>query len=330
MHEQFERALCDYLSVEHICLFNNATTALIVALKALNLTGQVITTPFSFVATTSAILWAGLEPVFVDIDPDTCNLDPQKIEDAITDRTAAILPVHCYGFPCDVERIEAVAQKHGLRVLYDAAHAFGVDCHCGSLLSHGDASVISFHATKVLNTFEGGAIICSSRELKQEIDKYKNFGFVGETAVELIGINGKMNEFSAALGLLQLNYVRDDIEKRKEIDGVYRAAIESIDGLLALPIPSPISHNYSYFPLYVKSGYKLTRDQLYNKLRANGVFARRYFFPLITDFEAYKSHRRSSYPLPQASRVAQEILCLPIYPELDSAEQSLILELLRP
>jgi dTDP-4-amino-4,6-dideoxygalactose transaminase len=238
-HQQLERALCEYLGVEHLALFANGTLALVTALQALRITGEVITTPYSFVATAHSLLWNGITPVFVDIDPDTLNLDPTKIEAAITPQTTAILPVHCYGNPCDVDAIQEIADNYNLKVIYDAAHAFGVQCHCGSVLKHGDLSVLSFHATKVFNTFEGGAIICPDAKTKRHIDHLKNFGFVNETTVVASGINGKMSEFSAALGLLQLRHVDQVIERRREIDKMYREALKDVPGIACVRPQQP-------------------------------------------------------------------------------------------
>lgn len=313
-HEQLETALCDYLDVPYISLFANGTIALVTALKALDLKGEVITTPYTFVATAHSLVWNGIKPVFVDIDPVTLNLDPDQIEAAITENTTAILPVHVYGHPCDVDAIELIAKKHNLRVIYDAAHAFGVRCHCGSVLNHGHLSVLSFHATKVFNTFEGGAIVCHNLETKMHIDQLKNFGFVSETSVVQTGINGKMNEFSAALGLLQLEYIDEAIEKRRMIDALYRRELEGIPGIRCHVRPDSVHHNYSYFPIFVENRYPMSRDGLYNKLRASSIHARRYFYPLVSEHSLYVG--RSVQPLPDAESVASEILCLPIYTEL--------------
>jgi len=328
-HNELEDALCRYLGVDHISVFANGTIAMVAALKALKITGEVITTPYSFVATAHAIMWNDLVPVFVDIDPVTLNLDPSKIEDAITPRTTAIMPVHVYGNPCDVDAIEAIAQKHHLKVIYDAAHAFGVKCHCGSILAHGDLSVLSFHATKVFNTFEGGAIVCRDAETKKHIDQLKNFGFTGEISVEQVGINGKMNEMQAALGLLQLQYVDENIRRRAEIEDRYRNALMSIPGLRCLPSGLSAQSNHSYFPIIVEQNYPITRDTLYNKLKENGINGRRYFYPLITQFPMYcelPSARIGA--LPVAERVAQQVICLPIYPALADMDQDRIVRIL--
>ena len=274
-HQQLEQALCEYLGVPHIALFTNGTLALITALQALRVTGEVITTPYSFVATAHALLWQNCQPVFVDVEPRTLNLDPAKIEAAITPQTTAILPVHCYGNPCDTEAIQKIADNYNLRVIYDAAHAFGVEDAGGSILRHGDLSVLSFHATKVFNTFEGGAIVSPDAETKHYIDHLKNFGFENEVSVIQTGINGKMNEFSAALGLLQLQQIDEQIEKRKAIDAAYREGLKEVPGIRCHAPPAPEKSNYSYFPIFVEDDFSLTRDQLYEELKANGINGRR-------------------------------------------------------
>jgi dTDP-4-amino-4,6-dideoxygalactose transaminase len=317
-HQQLENELCKYLGVEHICLFTNATIALVTALQALRITGEVITTPYSFVATSHSLLWNGIKPVFSDIDPDTLNLDPDRIEAAITPQTTAIMPVHCYGHPCDVDAIQKIADNYNLKIIYDAAHAFGVQCHCGSVLKHGDLSVLSFHATKVFNTFEGGAIVCPDAKTKVRIDQLKNFGHVGEINVVAPGINGKMSEFNAALGLLQLKYIDEALERRKAIDLAYRNRLKNVKGIQCLQDAGEIIANYAYFPILVKADYPIRRDELYQKLKSQGIHPRRYFYPLISDFPMYRglpsAHREN---LPVATTSAQQILCLPIYPDLD-------------
>ena len=316
-HQQLEEALCRYLGVEHIALFTNGTIALVTALQSLRVTGEVITTPYSFVATSHSLLWNGIKPVFVDIEPDTLNIDSQKIEAAITPQTTAILAVHCYGHPCNVDAIQKIADTYNLKVIYDAAHAFGVKCHCGSVLNHGDLSVLSFHATKVFNTFEGGAIICPDAETKAEIDHLKNFGFSGETSVVASGINGKMSEFNAALGLLQLKYVEQAILQRKLVDETYRQALDAVDGIHCLARSAAQHANYAYFPILVDDNYPLSRDGLYDQLKLKGVHPRRYFYPLISEFPMYQGLSSAhSGLLPVASRAAEQILCLPIYPDL--------------
>ena len=317
-HAQLEKALSEYLGVEHIALFTNGTIALITALQALRITGEVITTPYSFVATSHSLLWNGIKPVFVDIDPLTLNLDPDKIEAAITPHTTAIMPVHCYGHPCDVDRIQKIADIYGLKLIYDAAHAFGVQLHTGSLLNHGDLSVLSFHATKVFNTFEGGAIVCPDAKTKLRIDHLKNFGFVDEVTVVAPGINGKMSEFNAALGLLQLKNIDKALARRKEIDAEYREQLKGVKGIHCLNDAGEKVANYAYFPVLVKADYPISRDDLYQKLKDNGIHPRRYFYPLISDFPMYRglpsAHREN---LPVATAAAQQVLCMPIYPDLD-------------
>lgn len=328
-HEQLEKALCEYLGVKHLSLFANGTLALVTALQALRVTGEVITTPYSFVATAHSLLWNGIKPVFVDVDPETLNLDPGKIEAAITPHTTAILAVHCYGHPCDVDGIQKVADIYGLKVIYDAAHAFGVKCEGGSLFNHGDLSVLSFHATKVFTTFEGGAIVCPDAKTKQRIDHLKNFGFVNEVTVVATGINGKMSEFNAALGLLQLKYVEQSIARRRQIDALYRRRLERVKGLHCLRNADNTVPNYAYFPVLVRPEYHLSREALFAKLRDNGVFARRYFYPLISEFPMYRglpSATRSN--LPVASKAADEVLCLPIYPALGDEQVESVIGLL--
>jgi dTDP-4-amino-4,6-dideoxygalactose transaminase len=329
-HQQLEHELCSYLGVKHISLFTNGTIALVTALQALRISGEVITTPYSFVATAHSLLWNDIKPVFVDIDPRTLNLDPGKIEAAITPETTAIMPVHCYGYPCDVDAIQNIADNYNLRVIYDAAHAFGVKCHCGSVLNHGDLSVLSFHATKVFNTFEGGAIISPDAKTKQHIDHLKNFGFVDEVTVVEAGINGKMSELNAALGLLQLKYVDATIARRKQIDSIYCARLRDLQGITCLNAGRGTSTNHSYFPILIGSNYALTRDELYQTLKAQNIYARRYFYPLVTNFPMYRnipSARPENLPL--ANRVAEQVLCLPIYPTLSAGDQDRIIQVIR-
>lgn len=314
-HKDLEQTLSEYLGVKHISLFTNGTIALVTALQALRISGEVITTPYSFVATAHSLLWNGIKPVFVDIDPITLNLDPSKIEVAITPQTTAIMPVHCYGNPCDVDAIQKIADTYGLKVIYDAAHAFGVKCHCGSILSHGDMSVLSFHATKVFNTFEGGAIVCQDAKTKARIDHLKNFGFVDEVTVIAPGINGKMSEVNAAFGLLQLKGIDKALEQRKWVDKQYRSNLAGVKGIECLADAGQVSGNYAYFPILVNPEYPTSRDSLFEKLRTNGIYARRYFYPLITDFPMYRSLPSAAKAnLPVANRAASEVICLPIYP----------------
>ena len=328
-HKQLEDALCNYLGVAHISLFSNATIALLAALKALNITGEVITTPYSFVATSHALLWNNIKPVFVDIDPLTFNLNPKKINAAITRNTTAILPVHVYGTPCDVDSIGHIANQNGLKIIYDAAHAFGVKYHNTSLLSHGDLSVVSFHATKVFNTFEGGAIVSPNAETKLYIDRIKNFGFVDETMVDICGINGKMSEFNAALGLVQLKYIDELLRRRECISLDYRNGIKKVSGITIPDIPRNLISNYSYFPILVEEDYRLSRDGLYQVLKENKIFSRRYFYPLISEFSMYKE-LPSSQPdnLPVAVDIAKKVLCLPIYPDLDNLDVERIINII--
>ena len=328
-HQRLEQALCDYLGVKHIALFTNCTIGLVTALQALKITGEVITTPYSFVATSHSLLWNGIKPVFVDINPLTLNLDPDKIEVAITPQTTAIMPVHCYGHPCEVERIQKIADTYGLKVIYDAAHAFGVQVHSGSVLNYGDLSVLSFHATKVFNTFEGGAIVCPDGETKQRIDQLKNFGFVDEVTVVAPGINGKMSEFNAALGLLQLKSIDVALQRRKAIDARYREGFAGVKGIHCLSDAGEKVANYAYFPILVRPGYPLNRAGLYKKLRDNGIYARRYFYPLISDFSMYRhlpSATQSNLPI--ASKAANEVMCLPIYPTLSDEQVDRIIGLI--
>ena len=329
-HQQFESALCEYLGVEHVSLFANGTIALVTALQALRISGEVITTPYSFVATAHSLLWNGIKPVFVDIDPVTLTLDPDKIEAAITPQTTAILPVHCYGHPCNVEAIERIADNYNLRVIYDAAHAFGVECSGGSILRHGDLSMLSFHATKVFNTFEGGALVSRDTKTKQRIDHLKNFGFVDEVTVAAPGINGKMSEFNAALGLLQLKHVDQAIVRRREIDATYRELLRDIPGIRCIRDGGETVSNYAYFPILVEVDYPLGREALYRKLRDNDIYARRYFYPLISDFPMYRGLPSASREnLPVATETALKVLCLPIYPRLSNEDVHRIAACLR-
>lgn len=320
-HQQLEQALCDYLEVEYLSLFTNGTIALVTALQALNIRGEVITSPYSFVATTHSLLWNGITPVFADIDPDTLNLDPDKIEAAITDKTTAIMPVHCYGTPCNIDAIQKVADKYNLKVVFDAAHAFSVKQKGKSILGYGNLSVLSFHATKVFNTFEGGAIISPDMATKEKIDQLKNFGFVDEVTVVAPGINGKMSEFNSAFGLLQLRYFEESVVQRKELDGLYREQLASVQGIRCLNEIVDTTRNYSYFPIFVGSDYFQSRDELYERLKAEGVHSRRYFYPLISDFPMYShlpSAQKSNLPVARAS--ADAVLCLPIYSSLSRAD----------
>ena len=329
-HQELEKALCDYLGVKYISLFSNGTLALITALQTLRITGEVITTPYSFVASTHALWWNNIKPVFADIEPETFNLDPKKIEAAITPQTTAILPVHVYGNPCDVKNIEQIAKKYRLKVIYDACHTFGVEINNEPVLDFGDLSVMSFHATKVYNTFEGGAIVCHDAETKTRIDHLKNFGFEGETTVVEPGINAKMNEFQAALGLLQLNYIDDAIAKRKQIAQIYREELKDTKGITCLNDIPGVKHCYSYFPILVDAEkYGLTRDELYEKLKKNNIYGRRYFYPLISQFPTYAG-LESAKPanLAMAERITKEVICLPMYPEMSLENLKVIYRLI--
>jgi len=329
MHKALEAALCQRLGVEHLALFANGTLALVTALQSLRITGEVITTPYSFVATSHALLWNGIKPVFVDVAPGTFNIDPNKIEAAITPQTTAILGVHCYGTPCDVEAIKRIAEIYNLRVIYDAAHAFGVEDEGGSVLRHGDLSVLSFHATKVFNTFEGGAIICPDEASYRRIGYLKNFGFLNETTVVAPGINGKMHEVNAAFGLLQLKYIDGALRRRRQIAERYRAALAGLAGITLPPGIMAERGNYAYFPILVESDFPLKRDDLYFLLRRRGVHGRRYFYPLISDFPMYRS-LPSAEPanLPEARSLAERVICLPIYPDLGDEQVDAICSIL--
>jgi dTDP-4-amino-4,6-dideoxygalactose transaminase len=328
-HQQLEQALCEYLGVKYISLFANGTLALITALQSLRITGEVITTPYSFVATAHSLLWNGIKPVFVDIDPHTLNLDPRCIEAAITPQTTAIMPVHCYGHACDVAQIEKIADNYGLKVIYDAAHAFGVQCEGASVLNHGDLSILSFHATKVFNTFEGGAIVCHDLKTKQRIDHLKNFGFIDEVTVIAPGINGKMSEINAAFGLLQLKSIDDALQKRKNLDARYRKKLAKIKGIQCVKVPIRTSGNCSYFPILVEADFPCTRDALHQHLQNNGILARRYFYPLVSDFPMYRGMPSARHDnLPIAKNMAEKVICLPIYPTLENSQVDMIVEVI--
>lgn len=329
-HQELEKALSEYLGVKYISIFTNGTLPLITALKALKIQGEVITTPYSFVATTHSIWWNGLKPVFVDVDPATGNLDPDKIEAAVTPHTTAIMPVHVYGNPCDTVRIQEIANKYGLKVIYDAAHSFGVRVNGESILNAGDMSTLSFHATKTYNTIEGGALICHDVATKQLIDCLKNFGFAGETEVVAPGINSKMDEVRAAYGLLGLKYIDTAIETRKHIAETYRNALKNVEGISFMNNIDGVRHNYSYFPSFVDAErYGMTRDELYFKMKADNVLGRRYFYPLISTFSTYRG-LPSATPsnLPVATKMADEVICLPIHPELTDKDIDRIVSLI--
>lgn len=321
-HKELEAALCDYLNVPFISLFTNGTLPLITALQALRITGEVITTPFSFVATTHALWWNGIKPVFVDIDPKTGNLDPNKIEAAITPQTTAIMPVHVYGTPCHTTEIQEIADKYGLKVIYDAAHAFGVEVNGKSILNEGDLSTLSFHATKVFNTIEGGALVMHDEKTKQRIDYLKNFGFANEVEVVAPGINSKMDEVRAAYGLLNLKLVDQAIEARHQVAIQYREALRNVKGISFWEDLHGIRHNYSYFPIFVDSEeYGITRDELYCKMKSQNVYGRRYFYPLISTFSTYRgldSASRSN--LPNAYKLSESVICLPMHHTLSKED----------
>ena len=317
-HQQLEKELAEFLGVPYISLFANGTLALVTALQVLRITGEVITTPYSFVATTHSLWWNNIKPIFVDIEPDFCNLDPEKIEAAITPKTTAILPVHVYGNPCKIERIKEIADIYGLIVIYDAAHAFGVKYKGQSILNYGDLSILSFHATKVFNTMEGGAIICHDAATKQRIDYLKNFGFASETKVMAPGINSKMNEMQAALGLLQLKHHYNNIEKRRILVETYKKKLRHIKGISFLPQHEHTESNYAYFPVFInEKEFGISRDAFYHKLKQHGIFGRRYFYPLISEFPMYKGLESASPDnLKTAEDIAQQVICLPLYSKL--------------
>jgi dTDP-4-amino-4,6-dideoxygalactose transaminase len=329
-HEQFEQALANYLGVKYISVFANGTLALITALQALRITGEVITTPFSFVATTNSLWWNNIKPVFADIDPNSFNLDPAKVEAAITPQTTAIMPVHVYGNPCNVVALQKIADTYGLKLIYDAAHAFGVRINGTSVLNYGDLSILSFHATKVFNTIEGGAIVCPDAKTKKRIDYLKNFGIADETTVIEPGINAKMNEIQAAYGILQLNYVDNYIAKRKIVSDLYKKKLKDIKGITCHFDTNGTEKNYAYFPILVNASvYGKTRDQLYDLLKQNNIFSRRYFYPLISNFPTYRGLNSSkSSNLPVAEKIAEQVLCLPIYPNLDSEQINSIVDII--
>lgn len=330
-HQRLEQALAEYLKVPYVSLFTNGTLPLITALQALRITGEVITTPYSFVATTHSLWWNGIKPVFVDIDPATGNIDPDRIEAAITPKTTAIMPVHVYGKPCDTARIQAIADKYGLKVIYDAAHAFGVEVNGESILNAGDMSTLSFHATKVYNTIEGGAMVMHDEKTKRRIDYLKNFGFAGETEVVAPGINSKVDEMRSAYGLLNLRQVDAAIEARHRVAVAYREALRGVEGITFFDDMPGVRHNYSYFPIFVDAEkYGMTRDELYFRMRDANVLGRRYFYPLISEFSTYRG-LPSANPenLPNAHRMASTVICLPMYHSLTDSDVNRVIELIR-
>lgn len=329
-HKRLEKELADYLKVPYVSLFTNGTLPLLTALQALRITGEVITTPYSFVATTHALWWNGIKPVFVDIDPRTGNLDPDKIEAAITPKTTAILPVHVYGNPCDTKRIQEIADKYGLRVIYDAAHAFGVEVNGESVLNAGDLSTLSFHATKVFNTIEGGAMIMHDEKTKQRIDYLKNFGFANEVEVVGPGINSKMDEIRSAYGLLNLKQVDRAIEQRRKVALQYREGLKNIEGISFWEDLPEVRHTYSYFPIFVDAEkYGMTRDKLYFKMREQNILGRRYFYPLISEFSTYRglsSARKDNLPI--AYQMADSVICLPMHHDLSSIDVNRVIQVI--
>ena len=329
-HQQLEDALCKYLKVSFISLFTNGTLPLLTALQALRISGEVITTPYSFVATTHSIWWNGLKPVFVDIDPSNCGIDPNRIEAAITPRTTAIMPVHCYGKPCDIVSIQQIADKYGLKVIYDAAHAFGVEVNGKSILEYGDISTLSFHATKVFNTIEGGAMVVHDEATKQRIDYLKNFGFESETEVIAPGINGKLDELRSVFGLLNLQQIDAAIEARHQVAIQYRDALRGVPGIRFFDDMPGVRHNYSYFPIFVNAEeYGITRDELYFKMREQGILGRRYFYPLISTFSSYRGlPSAASENLPNATRIANEVICLPMHHSLSAEDVNHVLDVI--
>lgn len=329
-HRQLEKELAEYLKVPYISLFTNGTLPLITALQALRITGEVITTPYSFVATTHSIWWNGCKPVFVDVDPSNCGIDPSKIEAAITPKTTAIMPVHCYGKPCDIKGIQEIADKYGLKVIYDAAHAFGVEINGETILNAGDLSTLSFHATKVYNTIEGGALVMHDEKTKQRIDYLKNFGFAGEITVVAPGINSKMDEVRSAYGLLNLKQVDEAIEKRHQVAVTYRDAFKEVEGISYFEDMPGVKHNYSYFPIFVDSEkFGRTRDQLYEDMKKENILSRRYFYPLISNFSTYRALPSASKDnLPVANRLADSVLCLPMHHELSTEDLKRVLSVI--
>jgi dTDP-4-amino-4,6-dideoxygalactose transaminase len=330
-HKQLEKSLAEYLKVPYISLFTNGTLPLLTALQALRITGEVITTPYSFVATTHSIWWNGCRPVFVDIEESTCGIDPDKIEAAITPKTTAIMPVHCYGKPCNTKRIQEIADKYGLKVIYDAAHAFGVEVNGDSILNAGDMSTLSFHATKVYNTLEGGALVVHDEVTKKRIDFLKNFGFAGETEVVAPGINSKVDEVRAAYGLLNLKQVDDAIAARQRVAQIYRKELRNVPGVRFYDDIPGVRHNYSYFPIFINAEeFGMTRDELYFKMKSKNVLGRRYFYPLISEFSTYRGLPTATPEnLPVATRIANEVICLPMHHELTNNDLERILNCIK-
>ena len=330
-HQKLEEEIAKYLKVPYLSLFTNGTLPLITALQAMRITGEVITTPFSFVATTHSLWWNGIKPVFVDIEPETCNLDPSKIEAAITPRTTAIMPVHVYGKPCKTKEIQEIANKYGLKVIYDAAHAFGVEINGESILNFGDMATLSFHATKVYNTLEGGALVVHDEQTKKRIDYLKNFGFASETEVVAPGINSKVDEVRAAYGLLNLKQVDHAINSRRKVAIRYRDELQGVKGITFFNDIPGVRHNYSYFPIFINAEeYGMTRDELYFKMKEHNVFGRRYFYPLISTFSTYRG-LDSANPdnLPIATQMSNNVICLPMHHALSENEVEYILQIIK-
>ena len=330
-HQKLEEELAKYLKVPYLSLFTNGTLPLITALQAMRITGEVITTPFSFVATTHSLWWNGIKPVFVDIEPETCNLDPSKIEAAITPRTTAIMPVHVYEKPCKTKEIQEIANKYGLKVIYDAAHAFGVEINGESILNFGDMATLSFHATKVYNTLEGGALVVHDEQTKKRIDYLKNFGFASETEVVAPGINSKVDEVRAAYGLLNLKQVDHAINSRRKVAIRYRDELQGVKGITFFNDIPGVRHNYSYFPIFINAEeYGMTRDELYFKMKEHNVFGRRYFYPLISTFSTYRG-LDSANPdnLPVATQMSNNVICLPMHHALSENEVEYILQIIK-
>jgi len=326
-----EKELCEFLGVRYISLFCNGTIALLIAMRALELTGEVITTPYSFIATAHSIKWNGLNPVFVDIDAHDCNLDANKIEGQITKRTSGILPVHVYGNPCKMDEIQKIADQYGLKIIYDAAHAFGIRQNDRSILKKGDLSVLSFHATKIFHTIEGGAIVSHSTEMKRKIDDLKNFGFRDEVTIKDLGINGKMNEFQAVMGLLQLKYFDRIRHQRRLISDFYRENLRMVSGISLTPESPDIEYNYNYFPIFIDEGiYGKSRESVYDELRQQDIFCRRYFYPLITEFLEYKDFTGdSALDLGIAYQKSHQVLCLPLHTDISNSTMNKIISILK-
>ena len=329
LHQELETKLADFLKVDDITLFNNGTSALISAIQALELKGEVITTPFSFAATSHSIIWNHLTPVFVDTEANGPNIDPENVMQAISDKTSAVLGVHCYGHPCQHDQLKQICESNNLKLIYDAAHCFGSDWKQQSLAQLGDISIISFHATKVFNTFEGGAVVTHSDELKKKLESLRNFGLSDSDQIDHIGTNGKMSEVCAALGLAQLPYVEERLSKARDIDQLYRQSISEIPGLKVLEIDPDLNHNFCYFPVVFESGFKLTRDEAFNLLVENKILAKKYFTPLLSEIPAYKNKIRTHGSLNNAEQLSKSTLCLPIYPDLELEEVNRIISILK-